>query len=102
MGIRGDGLVYHTAPLTEELEIAGSIKVTLWLQIDVPDTDFMVNADEVRLDGSVVHLADTTARARYRLSRAEAHLVEPGKVLRYDFATFQLLRDALQKEAACG
>ena len=88
MGIQGNGLVYHSAPLGEDVEFSGSIKLSVWLEMDVPDTDILANVDEVRIDGSIVHLSVAGMRARYRLSRTEARPVEMGKPLRYDFSTF--------------
>lgn len=89
MSLQGNGLVYHSAPLGEEMELSGSMKLTVWLEMDVPDTDFAASVDEIRMDGSVIHLTDTTQRARYRLSRSEPQLVEVGKVLRYEVSTFR-------------
>ncbi len=88
MGIQGNGLVYHTAPLDEEAELSGIAKLSLWLEMDVPDTDIQISLDEVRVDGSIVHLTDAMQRARYRESRSEPRLVEPGKLLRYEISSF--------------
>src|SRR5207245_2634634 len=39
----GEGVVYHSDILSEDTVIAGFAKLTVWLKMDVPDTD--VEAD---------------------------------------------------------
>lgn len=87
-GNGGTGLVYHSAPFPEATEIAGQVKLSLWLSLDVPDTDFLVGLFEIRPDGSSVLLASDMLRARYRQSLETQKLVEPGKIERYDFDGF--------------
>src|SRR6202035_4655572 len=36
----GNGLVYHGEPLAAEIEIPGEPRLTAWISLDVPDTDF--------------------------------------------------------------
>jgi putative CocE/NonD family hydrolase len=90
--LNGAGLVYHTAPFPEATEIAGQVKLSLWMSLDVPDTDFLVGLFEIRPDGSSVLLGSDMLRARYRESLETAKLVEPSvgsnKVERYDFDSF--------------
>ena len=84
----GTGLVYHTAPFPEAAEIAGQVKLSLWLSLDVPDTDLLAGLFEIRPDGSSILLASDMLRARYRQSLETQKLVEPGKIERYDFDGF--------------
>jgi hypothetical protein len=88
MSLSGRGLVYHTTPLPEAFEITGTAKLTLWIALDVPDTDFWVGLYEVLPDGGSIWLAADWKRARYRESLAEPKLVTPGKIERYVFDTF--------------
>ena len=39
---RPDVLVYQTAPLSEDVSVAGNVNVVLWVSSDAPDTDFFV------------------------------------------------------------
>ncbi len=86
LNLFGQGLVYHSAPLAHDLEIVGWPELTLWLQLDVPDTDFQVFLGEVLPDGSYLRLAEDLWRARYREGLAAERLVEPGAILPYSFA----------------
>lgn len=88
LGSRGTGVIYHTPPFAEETEIAGEVKLTVWLALDVPDTDFEATLYEIRPDGSSVQLATTLLRARYRESLREETLVPSGVALPYRFTDF--------------
>ncbi len=49
---RADVLVYSTEPLSEDLEVTGPIKLTLYASSSAPDTDFtakLVDVEPVRL-----------------------------------------------------
>lgn len=87
--LREDGLVYHSAPFSEAVEVTGFPELDLWLELDVPDTDFQVSLYEVLLDGTSILLSEDQMRARYRESLREAQLVEPGAVNEYRFRSFQ-------------
>lgn len=88
LNLYGNGLVYHSEPFPEATEISGNVKLTLWMSIDVPDTDFQVNLYEILPDGSSVQLTADQLRARYRESLEKAVPVASGEVLRYDFTGF--------------
>jgi putative CocE/NonD family hydrolase len=91
LDLRGNGLVYHSAPFEEATEITGYVKLVAWLELDVPDTDFQVTVSEVLPDGSTVLLAHDLMRARYRESLREPRLAEPGRVERYVFDGFTFI-----------
>jgi putative CocE/NonD family hydrolase len=97
LNLFGAGLVYHTDPFPEATEIAGQVKLSLWIALDVPDTDFQANLYEILPDGSSVFLTGDLLRARYRESLEKEKLVEPGKVERYDFTGFPWLARRLSK-----
>jgi len=77
------GLIYRGEVLNADLTIAGQVRVTLQVQSDCPDTDFVAKLIEVEPDGRAMLLMDGVVRAMYRdLSspvpqRLEAHRVYP-------------------------
>jgi putative CocE/NonD family hydrolase len=97
LNLFGDGLVYHSEPFTQDTEVTGYLKFVVWIAMDVPDTDFAVSVDEVRLDGTKVHLTDDLLRARYRESLTQEKLVQPGEVNQYQFNTFQYFSRRIAK-----
>jgi putative CocE/NonD family hydrolase len=84
----GNGVVYHSAQFPEATEISGNVKLTVWMAMDVPDTDFTVALYEILPDGNSVQLSGDSLRARYRESVQEATLVTPGQITKYDFEGF--------------
>jgi predicted acyl esterase len=56
--------------------------------MDVPDTDFAVELDEIKPDGTSVQLSSDMLRARYRYSLEKEKLVTPGEINRYEFNGF--------------
>lgn len=88
LALAGDGLVYHSEPFAQETEITGWVRAVLWMELDVPDTDFQVILYEILPDGRSLALTRDLLRARYRESLREPRLVEPGKVERYEFTGF--------------
>jgi len=87
----GRHLIYHSAPLESDIEISGWFKLTVWLSIDQPDTDFGILISEVALDGSAIELTTDCLRARYRESLREQHLIRTLDPLRYDFTRFSFV-----------
>jgi uncharacterized protein len=84
----GDQVIYHSAPFPESIEITGFAKLTLWLKMDVPDTDLDADLYEILPDGASVALTSATMRARYRESLREAKPVVAGRVEKYVFDNF--------------
>jgi hypothetical protein len=97
LNLYGNGLVFHTDPFAEDTEITGYLKLTAWIALDVPDTDFQVSVDEILLDGSSVHLTDDSMRARYRESLRQEKLVTPGEIDCYEFKMFQYFSRRISK-----
>ncbi len=95
--LAGQGLVYHSAPLTEPTEITGFVKLVAWIALDVPDTDFAVDLFEIRPDGSSIALTEDRLRARYRRSLRQEEPVEPGAIERYEFQSFTFFSRRLEK-----
>ena len=92
----GKYLIYHSAPFEKETDVAGFPKLTAFIALDQPDTDFRVMLYEVQPDGTSVALSSASLRARYRTSTREAHLLTPGKIERYDFDHFTFFARRLQ------
>jgi predicted acyl esterase len=95
--LRGKQLVYHSAPFDSDTEISGVFRLSAWIAIDQPDTDFSVILYEIREDGSSILLASDTLAARYRESAREPTLVRTRSPLRYDFARFNFLSQEVKK-----
>lgn len=66
IGHRQDNLVYQTAPLKDDVIVAGRARVELWIASDAPDTDFAVKLIEVGPDCLALNISAGIARARYR------------------------------------
>jgi putative CocE/NonD family hydrolase len=85
---RGKLLVYHSAPFEKDTEISGFFKLSAWIGIDQPDSDFAVSIAEIRPDGRCIALTGDTMRARYRESSREPKLVATRAPQRYEFEHF--------------
>jgi hypothetical protein len=88
MNLRGNGAVYHSEVFDAATEVSGFPTLTLWLSMDVPDTDLQADLYEILPDGSAVLLTSTAMRARYRESLRQEKLVTPGKMEKYVFDNF--------------
>ncbi len=86
--LRGNGLVYHTAPLEQDLSIAGCPRLRLWLQLDAPDADFQVTLAEIDPEGRYLKLCEDFLRARYRTGCDRELWAQPDAVEAYDFDGF--------------
>ena len=95
--LRGKQLVYHSAPFDKDTEISGVFRLSAWLAIDQPDTDFLVIIDEIREDGTSIELTSDNLRARYRESAREPKLISTKGPLRYDFDHFTFLSQEVKK-----
>lgn len=84
----GDGLIYHSKPLDQPLEIAGYIKLEAWIETNVPDTDVNATLYEVLADGSSIALTGQTLRLRHRDGLDTERLMEPGVPERVVFDRF--------------
>lgn len=95
----GEGLVYHSDSFTEAREVTGFAKLTLWLSMDVPDTDLEASLYEILADGSSVSLTGASMRARYRNSLRQASPVPPGKIEKYTFENFTFFSRKIAKRS---
>jgi uncharacterized protein len=81
---RNDVLVYSSAPLTDDLEVCGPIRVRLSAASSARDTDFMAKLIDVWPNGLAQRLIDGMVRARFRDGMDKPSLIEPGRVYSYD------------------
>jgi hypothetical protein len=86
LNISDDGLVYHTEAFANDTQMIGCPKATLWISIDQPDTDVLMELTEIQADGTSIPLWFDVRRLRYRESLSQEKLVKPGEVVRCDFA----------------
>lgn len=96
---RGKRLVYHTAPFERDTEVSGYFKLSAWIAIDQPDTDFAVSVHEIRSDGSSILLSTDVQRARYRESWREGKLVSTREPLKYEFNGFTFTSRMIRKDS---
>jgi predicted acyl esterase len=64
------------------------MRLTVWLSMDVPDTDLHAVVYELTADGRSIRLGEDVMRARYRESLAKEAPVPPGVAVRYDLDRF--------------
>ena len=96
-GQQGKQLVYHTAPFERDTELSGFFKLSAWLAIDQPDTDFAVTVYEIRPDASSIRLTTDVKRARYREGPRQAKLVTTREPLEYVFDGFTFTSRMVRK-----
>jgi putative CocE/NonD family hydrolase len=76
-------LTFTSKPLDKPMEITGPISAVIYASSSAVDTDWVVRLSEVKPDGRAENIQDGILRARYRDSRSEPKLMEPGKI--YEF-----------------
>jgi putative CocE/NonD family hydrolase len=74
------GLIYLSEVLDENLTIAGAVSVTLHIQSNCRDTDFVAKLIELQPDGSAMLLMDGVVRAMYRNPEAGPQHLTPEQV----------------------
>jgi putative CocE/NonD family hydrolase len=79
---RKDVLIYSTKPLKDPVEVAGPVKVALWVSTNVKDTDYTAKLVDVFPDGTARNLTDGILRLRYRDSLEKPELAKPGELYR--------------------
>jgi putative CocE/NonD family hydrolase len=97
LSLFGEGVVYHGEAFGEATELAGFAKLTIWLAMDVPDTDLQVTLYEILPEGGSVQLTSAAMRARYRNSLRAASPVPAGKTEKYVFDNFTFFSRRIAK-----
>lgn len=77
---RSDVMVFSSSPLEDEIVMADSAILTLFVATDRPDTDFTAKMVDIAPDGQHWNLQDGVVRLRYRDGVERAKLAEPGRV----------------------
>jgi uncharacterized protein len=90
-------LLIAVAPFDKDTEVSGFFRLSAWIAIDQPDTDFAVTVYEIREDGSATLLTSQVLRARYRESAREPKLIRTRAPLRYDFEHFTFVSQQVKK-----
>jgi putative CocE/NonD family hydrolase len=86
LAMRPDVLVFQTEPLLEDIEVTGSIEVTLWIASSSADTDITAKLIDVYPpnpdypSGYHMNLVDSVIRCRYRDSFEREELMTPGQI----------------------
>ena len=93
----GKQLVYHTSVFEQDTEVSGFFKLSAWIALDQPDTDFQAKVYEIRPDGSSILLSRDVLRARYRESLRSAKLPKRNEVYLYDFERFAFTSRLVEK-----
>jgi len=84
METRQDILVYTSEPLSEGVEVTGSIEASLYVSSDAKDTDFTIKLIDVYPDGRAYNLDETIQRARYRDGYDKEVFMKEGEVYKLD------------------
>jgi uncharacterized protein len=69
---RRDVLVYTSAPLSQDMELTGPVRVVLYAATSANDTDYTAKLVDVWRDGRPLLVTDGMQRLRYRLSLTQA------------------------------
>lgn len=94
LAARRDVLCFQTAPLEDDLVIAGPLTVHLWVATDGPDTDFTAKLIDVYPPGAehpgglALNLTDSIVRLRFRNGFKHEELAEPGKIYELIFELY--------------
>ncbi len=82
---RSDVLTYTSDILTQDIRIAGEVKLSFHAAVEAPDTDFFATLTEVLPDGSSMLRTSGMIRARFR-DGGSGSLLECGKVYAYELS----------------
>jgi putative CocE/NonD family hydrolase len=85
-------IVFHSAPLAQDVEVAGQIKLSLHVQSDAPDFDLWAQVLMVMPDGSAVRLGEDIRRARFRSSVFKPELLKPNEIVEIPFEFYWMAR----------
>jgi len=78
-------VVFESAPLGQDTEMAGALRLLLECAADTPDYDLMAQVLLVRPDGAAVQLGQDIRRARFRHGFFHAELLRPGEIAEIPF-----------------
>jgi putative CocE/NonD family hydrolase len=93
---RGKQLIYHSMPFERDTEVSGFFRLSAWMAIDQPDTDFEADIYEIRQDGSSIALGSQVVRARYRQNPRDPQLIGTKAPLQYEFEHFPFVSQQIK------
>jgi putative CocE/NonD family hydrolase len=82
--LRNEVLVYTTEALTRDIEVVGTVTVTLYAASTAVDTDFTAKLVDVHPCGEAINIGEGILRARFRESLEQPKLIEPDQVYEYN------------------
>jgi putative CocE/NonD family hydrolase len=80
---QNDVLIYSTETLAKDVEVIGTVEVTLYAASTAVDTDFTAKLVDVYPDGRAINVGEGILRARFRESLEQPTPIEPGQVYEY-------------------
>src|SRR6202012_5932627 len=93
----GRQLIYHSAPFESDTPISGFFRLSVWLSIDCPDTDFYAAVYEVTSQADSIRLSTDAMRARYRENLRVERLIQTRDPLLYDFERFTFVSRVVKR-----
>lgn len=81
---RDDVLVYQSAPLEKEVELAGPVSIKVSVSSSSVDTDFWVQLTDVYPNGYSAHLTENIMRCKYREGLDKPKLLRPDEIVDLD------------------
>ncbi len=94
LSARPDVLSYTSAPLTEDMVLAGPVEVVLYVSTDGLDTDFTAKLIDWyppcgnAPDGYALNLGDSLRRLRFRDGYEHEQMAEPGEIYELRFELY--------------
>jgi len=86
--LAGRQFVFDMEPFTADVEVSGFFRLSAWISVDCPDTDFFVSVHVVGPDGLYIRLSTDAMRARYRNGLRRPELINTTDPLLYIFERF--------------
>ena len=80
---RDDILVFSTGTLSEDVTVAGPVKLELYAATDARDTDFTGKLVDVSPNGKALNITDGIIRARFRNGMGAPDFITPGETVMY-------------------
>jgi putative CocE/NonD family hydrolase len=97
LALSGKALIYHSEPFQADTEVSGFFKLSAWISIDVPDTDFYVSVYEITTQSESIRLSTDGMRARYREGPRTTELIRTCDPLRYEFERFTFVSRVVKR-----
>ncbi|TCI91897.1 CocE/NonD family hydrolase [Tenacibaculum sp. M341] len=90
-------LMYHSEPLSKDVQINGKISFEAYISLNVVDTDFQVAIYEITNNNESIFLQTDQLRARYRKGLEKPELVKKGAIEKYIFKGENMFSRTIKK-----